>query len=109
MLTNTQHQPHHKASVKKIRRSRAQWQSIMKKYDASALSQQDFCREQDLAISSFSKWRAQLAAGCKTAPDNDSGNLFVEVAAIDDGEQPTLPWDVELVLKNGAVLRLRQN
>ena len=109
MLTNTQNQPHQKVSMKKVRRSRAQWQSIMKKFDASGLSQQDFCLEQDLAVSSFSKWRAQLAAGCKTTPDNDSGNLFVEVAAIDDDEQPTLPWDVELVLKNGAILRLRQN
>ncbi len=51
MLTNIQTQHHQETPVKKIRRSKLLWQGIIKKYEASGLSQQAFCTQYLNAIS----------------------------------------------------------
>ncbi len=111
MLTNIQTQHHQETPVKKIRRSKLLWQGIIKKYEASGLSQQAFCTQQGLALSSFYKWRKTLKTDTDSEPPriDDSSNFFVEVMPVDHEVQPVLPWDVELGLSNGMVLRLRHN
>ena len=44
-----------------VRRSAAQWQALLEAYERSGLSQRTFCQQQGLALSSFVRWRRQLA------------------------------------------------
>lgn len=108
MSDATQTHSHQETPAKKIRRSRTQWQRIMKKYETSGLSQPTFCVQEGLAQHLFCKWRKKLISGCRPALIDDSDKLFVEVPAVDRETQPVLQWDVELAFANGMVLRLRQ-
>ena len=90
-----------------VRRSAAPWQALLEAYERSGLSQRTFCQQQGLALSSFVRWRRQLA-GNAAAPVG-AQDLFVELAssvAAGHGQQPA--WDVELQLAEGMVLRLRR-
>lgn len=107
MLADSHIQPRQQTPAKKVRRSEAQWQSIVQEYAASGLSQQAFCVQQGLALSSFYKWRKKMLSGGEPLRADDPGKLFVEVATVDREAPPGLHWDVELALGQGRVLRLR--
>ena len=89
----------------KKRLSAAHWQAIMARFDASGVTQEAFCRQESLAISTFNKWRKQL----KQAPYNSTVEpMFVDLASLS-----AIPdaggWDIELVLGDGVTLRLRRS
>ena len=91
----------------KIRRTRAQWRDLLALYECSGLSQQSFCDEHGLALSTFCKWRRDLAAVAGTAEP-----VFAEVEVEDRTEpreqlDPESAWDIELTLGPGMVLRIR--
>jgi len=109
MLTNQPLQPKNVVPVKKIRRTQTQWQQIMQEYEASGQNQQLFCAQHGIAMSSFSKWRKNLQASDNPMPTERADKLFVEIATADQGPQSIEPWDVELVLTQGMVLRLKQH
>lgn len=112
MLSSIQPRSLQKPPAKKVRRSRIQWQNIMKHYADSGLSQLAFCSQQQIAISSFGKWRQKLNGDRRSLPetgDNDANNLFVEISDNhpDTSSHESNPWSVELTLGNGMILRLR--
>lgn len=90
-----------KGKVRKVFRGAAQWKAILARYEESGLSQECFCAEQGLALSTFCNWRSRLRA------DGGSGEKeppFIElVAPLRDR-----PWDMELDLGGGVVLRMRR-
>ena len=85
---------------RRTQRSAAEWRSIMARYEASGLSGEGFCEAEGIGKSAFWRWRRRLA-------DGDAGGgtkaMFVELAA-----DPASPWDVELELGAGVVLRVRR-
>ena len=89
----------------KIRRSAEQWQAIMAAYEASGLSQEAYCAQASLAMSTFSKWRKQLTNGLADAA---ASPMFVELTNLTGCEQRS-GWDIELTLGDGMHLRLRQS
>jgi len=93
----------HKAT--KIRRSAEQWQEIMEAFAASGLSQEAFCAQESLAMSTFSKWRKQLRQGTADEPGSP---LFVDLTNL-PGCEPRSGWDIELTFGDGMRLRLRQS
>jgi len=60
------------------KRSETDWQGLTSKYKRSGLSQSEFCRSEDIKLSTFSYW---LYRGSK--PEG-SGGLFCEVTAKKD-------------------------
>ncbi len=108
MSVATKNHSHHETPAKKIRRSRTQWQRIMKEYETRGLSQPAFCAQEGLSQHLFCKWRKKLISGCRPALIDDSDKSFIEVPAVDHETQPILQWDVELAFANGMVMRLRQ-
>lgn len=84
------------------RRTREQWQQSIKDFEQSHLSTADFCKQHQLAYSSFAKWRSILNQENQKAP------AFVDIT-------PTLPvptssetdWTVELAIGDQIVLRIR--
>lgn len=83
------------------RRSEAEWREILDRCDASGLSAREFCKREELSLSSFQRWRAR----CRAA----SAAPFVELAApAAEGESSlSADWSVELELPGGLRLRLR--
>jgi len=108
MSDATQTHSHQGTPAKKIRRSRTQWQHIMKTYETSGSSQPAFCAQEGLAQHLFCKWHKKLISSCRPALIDDSDKLFVEVPAVDRETQPVRQWEVELAFANGMVIRLRQ-
>jgi len=95
------------SSLRKPRvvRSKAQWQSLLAEYESSSLTQQAFCKQHDLPISSFHKWRHRLS-------QESTDSFFVELNAEPTTyAQQTPPtsgdWQVELELAGDIVLRIR--
>ena len=84
------------------KRSRADWEQLMARYEASEVSQRAFCAQHGLAYSSFCYWRKQLRA----AVSAEAGvPALVELSM---GHSSTTPsWRVELDLGQGVVLRVR--
>ena len=89
----------------KIRRSAEQWQAIMVAYEAGGLSQEAFCAQESLAMSTFSKWRKQLT---KAMVDAAAGPMFVDLTNLTGCEQHS-GRDIELTFGDGMRLRLRQS
>lgn len=80
----------------------------MKADEASGLSQQVFCQQHDIALSTFYAWRNKLNE------QSDAGNHhpaeqspFIALSPPQaEEEQADRDWDVELVF-NGMTIRLR--
>ena len=86
---------------KKKRRTPEQWQHIIEDQQKSALSQEAYCKQHNITVSSFYKWKNHFAQ-----PKPFTSDVFVEVKPPSEvNEQPT--WDVELCLPNGMVLKLK--
>jgi len=45
-----------------VRRTRQQWRALIKRFDASGLSVQAFCRRESISEVSFYRWRKALGA-----------------------------------------------
>ncbi len=96
-----------------VRRSEAQWRSLMTEFETSGISQHAFCARHGLAKSTFELWRRKLReARTADAIDIRPEALFVELSApvTDRAEAPPAApaWEVELDLGAGVVLRLRR-
>jgi len=83
----------------KTRRSREDWMQLMAEYNASDLTQRQFCARQQLAYSTFCYWRKRLSAHAAPATP------LIELSALPVYE-PT-DWRLELELGQGVVLRLK--
>lgn len=107
-----------------VRRSRAEWQSLVEEYEASDLSQYRFCSARGVSRSQLQYWRKRFleeaSADGRDGSPADFG--FLELPSVAPRTSmptpmpaPALPaapagdgdWRVELDLGGGMVLRLR--
>ena len=47
----------------RVRRSRSEWREIFDRFEASGLSQTEFCRRESIAKGTFSRWMKVLLCG----------------------------------------------
>ncbi len=87
------------------RRSRDEWQRLITDQERVPLSQQAYCHEKALALSTFQNWKRRLAAMKQTA--TDAGDEWLELPLRPE-KSAVANWDIELDLGNGLCLRLRQ-
>ena len=88
--------------TRRIRRSREQWRDLLDRFERSDQTQEQYCVEQDLGLSTFGRWRKRLGQ----TPKHTAGALFVELEQ--DVPAPSVQsWDVELQFGAGMCLRLR--
>lgn len=83
----------------KTRRNRDDWMQLMAEYDASDLTQRQFCARQQLAYSTFCYWRKRLSSDATPAA------ALIELPMQPVYEQTD--WRLELELGQGVVLRLK--
>ena len=90
-----------------MRRSPEQWRELFTRFEQSGQTRERFCAEQGLALSSFDRWRHKLRHDVPRGEAVVGDALFVELTS--DGESSAkAPWDVELQLGGGMILRLRR-
>lgn len=88
----------------------AQWKRWIQRWEASGLSQANFCRDHGLKLATFGYWRKKFPAKPGTKP---KGRLrLVPVGEVDQQPQSTqsskqeLPSQIITVEVNGATIRL---
>lgn len=86
----------------KKRLSRADWERLMVEYEASALTQREFCAQRELTYSSFGYWRKRLH---QVAPSPAQSAPLFELPAFPLGGGHE--WRVELELGQGVIVRLK--
>jgi len=87
-----------------VRRSEEEWRELFSRFQRSGQTREQFCAEQDVVLSSFSRWWRKLEQATGSEEPVAEGGLFVELASNAEST-----WDVELQLGSGVVLRLRRS
>jgi hypothetical protein len=85
--------------IRTKRRPRSEWRSLISKWEQSGKSQEEFCRAESLAISTFQNWRKKLK--------DSSGERFLEVFPADSKKRSEVVSEIELELPHGIVLRVK--
>lgn len=93
-----------------IRRTQAQWRSIIDDFATSDLSGAAFCKQHQIQYASFCKWRQKLLPATNAIlPDHPSSNAFIDLASLADANgQQSSAWHITLKLGNGVELVLSQ-
>ena len=89
---------------RRVRRSESEWCEIFAQFDQSALTPEAYCAEHGIVLSSFIRWRKKLCARVGAAQVAAHEPVFVELTP----KREASPWEVELALGAGVVLRLRR-
>jgi hypothetical protein len=84
----------------RVRRREAEWRDLVSRWEASGQGVREFCRGQEIQISSFQRWRQRLAA---SATRSD----FIPVTRVATAAAPCPTWSLDLVLPNGCTLRFQ--
>lgn len=81
----------------KVRRTSEEWHEILTQWKRSGLSAKEFCRKEELQLSSFQRWQQKLDG---SSEQHD----FVTVAT---APPPTSSWVLEITLPNGTKLHFQ--
>jgi len=85
----------------RVKRSEAEWRQVIARFAASGLSIARFCQREEIAKSSFARWRQQVGG----EPQRGAAT-FVELSApAAAGEPSPAAVALELSLPGGVVLR----
>ena len=90
-------------SKQRRRRSEAEWRELVERFEGSGQTRERFCAEQGVALSSLGYWRRKVHQGVCHPPAGRPEAVFVELQSAHSS-----PWDVELELGAGMVLRVRR-
>lgn len=92
----------------RISRSPEEWCDIIARFEQSGQTRQQFCAEQNLGLSTFSRWRHRLGGEQAKSTARSGEGLFVELSP--DTPAPSAPsWVAELQVGADVVLRVRQS
>ena len=94
-------------SKRRITRSRAQWQSLVEKFNTSGLTKTAFCKRHGIATSCFYRWQKVLAEENIQDAFVDITEPVATVRSIDRAPEYRNDWQVELELGAGVILRVR--
>lgn len=109
MMKPTTAIPSHPQSKSKARvfRSRAQWKSLVEKFNSSGLTKSAFCKHHGVTTSCFYRWQKILAE--ESAPANfiDITEPVARATVTEPVTEAHNHWQVELELGSGVILRVR--
>ena len=97
----------------RARRTAAQWQKLIERFEGSGQTRSNFCAANGLALSTFDLWRRKVQATSEVVAEERPEALFVELTHPAQTQTAATPagtgaWEVELELGAGVVLRLRR-
>ena len=80
----------------RIRRGENAWRELVVCFEQSGQTREQFCAEQGLALSTFSRWRQRLRSTVQEAATASADAVFVELAPEEALATAAPTWDVEL-------------
>lgn len=80
----------------RVRRTASEWREIFSQHKKSGLSARDFCRKEEIHLSSFQRWQTKL----KTSGPSS------EFAVVTPASAAPPSWSLEVSLPDGSCLRL---
>lgn len=84
----------------RIRRTESQWRELVRRFEASNLSQAAFCERESLTVSSLQRW-------CKLLREADA-DAFVEIPVpASSSPARSRRWSLDVTLPDGIVLRFQ--
>jgi len=89
-----------KQSTRRPRRNSDQWRNIVTRFENSGMKVKDFCRKENLARATFSKWRSQFSKE-PLLPG------FIELQPTNPAPPESESWSVQLDLPGGGHLRIQ--
>lgn len=87
--------------MRRIRRSRDEWQKLIEAFDRSGQTAPAFCDQHQLGYGTFTKWRRLLSKPLGSIPESP----LIELTRL---PSPLPSWNVELELGSEVVLRIRR-
>ena len=100
--------PQQPTPKKRINRSRRQWQSLLDEFHRSGLTKVAFCKQHSVATSSLNRWQRMLESQTENGDFIDVTEPLSRAPATPSARRdPDNAWQVELVLGNDIVLRIR--
>lgn len=81
----------------RVRRTETDWRAILDRFARSGRSQEAFCREAGLALTTFQAWSRKLREGVRAAE-------FIDVTP---APAPSAAWSIEISFPDGTTARLR--
>jgi hypothetical protein len=91
-----------------VRRSQQQWRELVARFAQSGQSREQFCAEQDLSVGSFTQWQRRLREPVPGGANVAEEAVFIELPRSGAAPPPPGPWELELQLGAGVVLRLKR-
>ncbi len=92
----------------RARRSEDEWRELFARFEHGGQTREQFCADEGLAVSTFSRWRQRIQAQGHANTKLPSEAVFVALSSADAPHVVASQWDVELQLGAGVFLRLRQ-
>ena|SRR5712692_4066155 len=87
------------------RRSRAEAEQLVAEYEASGLSQREFCRQHELALGTLDRYRKRRAYGDKRGGD---GWVAVELSRANEAGESGPGRELAVVLSSGRRIEVRR-
>ena len=85
----------------RVRRTESGWRELITRWQGSGQGVVEFCRAQEIQLTSFQRWRQRLAQA-------SAASDFVAVTSAPTAPEPVVAtWSLELTLPNGCTLRFR--
>lgn len=92
---------------RRVNRSRAQWKSLVEKFNTSGLTKTAFCKRHDIATSCLYRWQKVLAEETTQDTFVDITEPVATAKNIDLAPENRNHWEVELELGADVILRVR--
>ena len=81
----------------KTRRSRFEWEQLIKEFGESSCSVMEFCSQHDLAVSTFHGWQKRLRSDLNESHEAPPGGFIPVTLSEDEEEQPRdNPWHLRV-------------
>jgi hypothetical protein len=89
-------------------RSEGQWRLLLKRFDASESSVEEFCQREAISTASFYRWRARLGSHARAAAPAREQNapVFVDAGTLSVAPVRSARLELKLDLGEGWVLQL---
>jgi len=87
-------------TARRPHRNPEQWRTIVNRFEKSGLKIKDFCRQENLALATFSKWRSRFR-------DKPSQPGFVELQPSTIPSPTSESWSLQIDLPGGGHLRIQ--
>jgi hypothetical protein len=89
-----------RAGARRVRRGSEFWREAVRRHAASGQTVREFCDDEGLSLSSFSRWRGKLAK---------EGPVMLPLEVVGDGPGLPVGSHFEVLLRSGHHLRVPAN